>query len=269
MSDPQFSEMVKTALGVYVYALLDPRMKMAIRERVFYVGKGTGNRAFNHARLEKEAKDGPLDPSEHKLRLIREIRGDGFEVEILIVKHGLDDDQALQLESALIPILGSANKVAGHKGGLTWLEENRVRELYDSPLERGEIPQLRRNILVVSLNQQPTDVIEDPAKAQILKLQTVGDWNVSQKNSERVDFIIGVKNGLVTSIYEVDKCDDGSAKFERIEAQKKRAHGRSRFSASDVPLLLDVCRGRTLMDGPSAISKIRPGAGCQFFPAMD
>ena len=55
MSHPQFSEMVKTALGVYVYALLDPRMKMAIRERVFYVGKGTGNRAFNHARLEKEA----------------------------------------------------------------------------------------------------------------------------------------------------------------------------------------------------------------------
>ena len=61
MSHPQFSEMVKTALGVYVYALLDPRMKMAIRERVFYVGKGTGNRAFNHARLENEAEDGPLD----------------------------------------------------------------------------------------------------------------------------------------------------------------------------------------------------------------
>ncbi|GAA1482383.1 hypothetical protein GCM10009624_28230 [Gordonia sinesedis] len=45
-SDPQreFSARVAEQLGWYVYALRDPR-----DNRVFYIGKGKGNRVFAHA----------------------------------------------------------------------------------------------------------------------------------------------------------------------------------------------------------------------------
>lgn len=59
MDNSPFNEMVKSKLGVYVYALLDPRIKATIRERVFYVGKGTANRAFNYAKIARAIDDTP------------------------------------------------------------------------------------------------------------------------------------------------------------------------------------------------------------------
>lgn len=39
-----FKQSVKEALNFYVYALVDPRDK-----KIFYVGKGSGDRVFQHA----------------------------------------------------------------------------------------------------------------------------------------------------------------------------------------------------------------------------
>ena len=49
---PQFSQKVQEELGYYVYCLVDPRDK-----RVFYVGKGVGNRVFAHANDALELED--------------------------------------------------------------------------------------------------------------------------------------------------------------------------------------------------------------------
>jgi len=37
------------AIGSYVYALVDPRKPATDPRRLFYVGKGIGNRCFSHA----------------------------------------------------------------------------------------------------------------------------------------------------------------------------------------------------------------------------
>lgn len=58
-----FKESVKEALKYYVYALVDPRDK-----RIFYVGKGTGDRVFQHAEDSLNENDESL-----KLSTIREI----------------------------------------------------------------------------------------------------------------------------------------------------------------------------------------------------
>ncbi|SLN69579.1 hypothetical protein AQS8620_03291 [Aquimixticola soesokkakensis] len=78
-----FNAMVSAKLAAYVYALADPREKGALKDRIFYIGKGNGNRCFSHAQIETDGA--PLEEGEHKLANIRESRNSRNDVEVLIV----------------------------------------------------------------------------------------------------------------------------------------------------------------------------------------
>src|SRR5207302_11488149 len=90
-----FSPEVIEKLQHYVYRLIDPR-----NGETFYVGKGVGNRVFEHARGERGlSEDAELS---EKLTRIRRIRRDGFEVAHVIHRHGLGQETAFEVEAALI-----------------------------------------------------------------------------------------------------------------------------------------------------------------------
>ena len=91
----------------YVYALKDPRTKPA---RPFYIGKGTGNRAWEH-----QAK---VDDSE-KGKVIEAIHAAGMNVLHTVISGGLTEEQALKIEAELISAFGIRSQ-----GGLL---TNRVR----------------------------------------------------------------------------------------------------------------------------------------------
>tara|TARA_B100000749_G_scaffold208292_1_gene163320 strand:+ start:432 stop:1007 length:576 start_codon:yes stop_codon:yes gene_type:complete len=91
----------------YVYALKDPRTKPA---RPFYIGKGTGNRAWEH-----QAK---VDDSE-KGKVIEAIHAAGLNVLHTVISGGLTEEQALKIEAELISAFGIRSQ-----GGLL---TNRVR----------------------------------------------------------------------------------------------------------------------------------------------
>ena len=91
----EFKTSVIEALQCYVYCLVDPRT-----DKIFYIGKGTGNRVFNHA---NDALNENL--SSLKLDTIRDIRKDGLMVSYYIIRHGLSEDDALLVESVLIDLL--------------------------------------------------------------------------------------------------------------------------------------------------------------------
>lgn len=99
MSQPtSFSKAVADKLGCCVYRLIDPR-----NGQTFYVGKGTGNRVFEHAR-DKLAK-AQLEADEHltdKLETVRAIHGSDLEVIHVIHRHGMTDDVAREVEAASI-----------------------------------------------------------------------------------------------------------------------------------------------------------------------
>lgn len=91
----------------YVYALKDPRQKPA---KPFYVGKGTGNRAWEH---QNEVSDS------EKSGVIQEIHDAGFNVLHTVISDNLTEEQALKIEAELISAFGIRSQ-----GGLL---TNRVR----------------------------------------------------------------------------------------------------------------------------------------------
>lgn len=79
----------------YVYALKDPRQSPALP---FYIGKGTGSRAFDHlARPDRTRKHARIE----------EIRADGKEPLVDVLVEDLTESQALRLESELIAAFGT------------------------------------------------------------------------------------------------------------------------------------------------------------------
>lgn len=69
----EFTQAVCEKIGYYVYFLRDPRDK-----KIFYIGKGKGNRVFNHV---NRTLDDPV--LSDKYSLIRTIEESGKELNIL------------------------------------------------------------------------------------------------------------------------------------------------------------------------------------------
>ena len=264
-----FNLMISTKLQSYVYALADPRVVGSLKDRIFYVGKGKNSRCFNHAAAARGQEDQPLNDHQHKLSTIHAIHNARQEVEVHIVAHGLTDNEAFTLEAALIPLVGDTNAVAGHGDQLMWLQKNQIDELYDKPIERGEVELLRGNILFVNLNQQNTDALRKAGAEDQLAYATLGDWNLGEPRSRLVDCLIGVKHGLIVSVFKIEKTIQGIADFERILPKKSGAHGRSRFVGTRAYQLEGELVSRSVFNDDVMLSKLRPGAGCQFFPAME
>lgn len=99
-----FSLDVQYRLKSYVYALVDPRpdTKHHHQGTIFYIGKGVGNRVFDH---EKEANSGVSNGEYDKLKRILAIEAAGYHVKRMIISWGLTADEALLVEGALIDFL--------------------------------------------------------------------------------------------------------------------------------------------------------------------
>jgi hypothetical protein len=86
-------------LGVfYVYALKDPRLNPA---RPFYIGKGTGTRAWEHELTVEQSAKGER---------IRQIHAAGLEVLTVKLVEGLSEAEALRIEAELISAFGTEDR---------------------------------------------------------------------------------------------------------------------------------------------------------------
>jgi len=107
-----FSEEIIDELGWYVYRLIDPRSG-----HTFYVGKGKGNRVFQHAQnalghdqLSSE-EDDYLDS---KTQRIIDIRNAGLEVQHVIHRHKIASELiAYEIEAALLEAYEGLSNIAG------------------------------------------------------------------------------------------------------------------------------------------------------------
>lgn len=182
-----FSQAVCENIGYYVYFLKDPR-----NNNIFYVGKGKNNRVFQHIH---GAIVSPL-PSD-KLELIREI---GIHnVQHFILRHGLTEEQALEVESACIDILGLENLKNVKKSnycferGIKTIDE--VSQLYDAKVITIEDPSL-----IININKRYKRFMT----LQELYDATRSSWIVG-KRRDKVKYAIASYRGLVREVFRIDR----------------------------------------------------------------
>ena len=96
----EFSQNTIKNLGYYVYIYSDPDTKQP-----FYIGKGKGNRCFNHLFQDNDSE---------KVAKIQEILKNGKEPIIEILVHGVDEETALKVEAAAIDLIGIDNLTNVH-----------------------------------------------------------------------------------------------------------------------------------------------------------
>jgi len=229
MATNQINPEAARYLGLYVYALIDPRGV----DEIFYVGKGRNNRAFSHLN-ECPALGSTLDSRQQR---IAEIRAAGHEPRVEIIRWKLEEcDPSTAIEAALIDTLPKlTNQIKGHD---VQHGRRRIEEL----IAEGSAPFLKANppapALLIRLNarsgEQPMEIepgyfrsgsgwfsgIDD----QQLYDSTRGWWRINQTTiqKKRISYAISVHQGLTLAIYSIERWLDPREADGRMAFQGTR-----------------------------------------------
>jgi uncharacterized protein len=204
----RFQEEAKSQLGHYVYMLLKPGEQHSMP---FYVGKGQGDRVFDHLRCALKPENGTaVDETSVKYEVIRSLQKEGREVEHVIVRHGLATaEEALTVESAIIDVLSHCghdltNLMKGYKSlekGLMTVDE--INRLYNAPLLKS----LPDDCVIININRQykrgatPKDIYEATRKT----------WRIAESkllgpNGEILrKYVLSEYRGLIVEVFEVTR----------------------------------------------------------------
>lgn len=205
----KFSPQSLLALGdFYVYGLIDHR-----NNKIFYIGKGTGNRVFEH---ERESLSNP-DSDKLKLKTIAEIVSEGFEVKKVIINSNLTEDEAFAAEASLINVFNYisdiklTNIVAGHHSteALTVEEFERI-----NGAEELSIEDIKHKVVFIKIAKSYRRDMSAEELYDVIR----GVWNNKIENARFAEYILGVHNSLIVAVYKPTKwyrCKDALEKLPK------------------------------------------------------
>lgn len=182
----------------YIYALKDPRSTPA---SPFYIGKGTGTRAWEHTLSVDATRKG---------RRIVEIITSGHKVITTVLADDLTEHQALKLEAELIAAFGTEDT-----GG----------PLANSVVPMGSIKKTRKGLVVPSGAVEKAQVGLELLKSSILELALANPDGILNSDAAKAlglqsDYLGGSKDYLTWSILGILMRE---GKMARTEPRKHRA----------------------------------------------
>ncbi len=218
-----FDNNINSSLGLYVYALFDPRDR-----RPFYVGKGGGKHGndrvlqhFSEARHDRNrgSHSAPAPDELSKVRKIQEIWDSGNEVDWKIIRRNLSNEkEALSVEAALIDAFAACgykllNVQGGHGGekhGL--IEGGRLYEYAAPPIAGRDFPTelINRPLFIFNIGQtvgkmwERIDRVENPGFKPDYKQATICCWKVGPHwRALSSGVAIGVVGGISRAVFEI------------------------------------------------------------------
>lgn len=183
----EFSKKVIDELGYYVYIYSDPDTRIP-----FYIGKGKGNRVFNHLFYENDSD---------KVKKIQEIKAQGKSPIIEILVHGVDEETALKVEAAAIDLIGIENLTNIQKGhhssiyGRIDVDELNFR--YNEKMLKEE--DIAEDVIMIRINQ----LFHYGMSEFELYDATRGVWRVNLDQAKRAKYAFSVYDGMVLEVYEI------------------------------------------------------------------
>ena len=185
---------VAERLGYYVYALRDPRTGA-----VFYVGKGQGDRVFQHARYAKRVP-GSENAVQLKLDRIREIQESGRDVVVEIIRHGLDEVAAFHVEAAVIDALrllgvDLANAVSGHQTDIGWHPLEEIVSRYAAhPITIAD----EHRVILVRINREFRF-----GMSELDLYEATRKWWANNLEKRNPEWAFAVCYGIVRGVYKI------------------------------------------------------------------
>lgn len=186
-----FDNKTSEYLEYYVYALIHPTT-----DKPFYIGKGIGNRLFNHKHCALNTEDSSL-----KLDIIREITSSNLEVKHIVIRHGLTEKEAFEVEASLIDLgnyigFDLSNIMDGHYAenrGLMTSDEI-IRRYNAKPLEA-----LLHPAIIININKK----YSRGNSSEDIYLATKQAWVVGEQKRNITKFALSEYAGIIIEVFEI------------------------------------------------------------------
>ena len=180
----EFQPEVIKEIKYYVYRLIDPR-----NGETFYVGKGNGNRVFQHIKCLLSKEDS--DERNEKFHTIRQINAAGLNVIHVIHRHGMEEETAFQVEAALIDAYPEVTNIMGGSGSNDYGPMNALEIIRKYAAEEAVF---KHHVLMITINKTIDDMsIYDATRFA---------WKLGEGKLKHIEYVLAVKQGIIVEVFK-------------------------------------------------------------------
>jgi len=182
----EFKPEIAQELKSYVYSYSDPDTKIP-----FYIGKGQGNRCFQHMEDQSESE---------KVKKLKELQENNKKPLVELLRYGLTDNEASLLEATLIDFVGLDNLTNRVRGlhsrsfGRTFVEDIILKYTAEDATIKDD------KVILISVGKSYTRGMSEEELYEYAR----GIWKVNE-NRHKAELALVVFQGIVREVYRISK----------------------------------------------------------------